>query len=108
MTNYCFDDTVKATIAQEADMLIGAENKEDAIQEAYLAILDECPITVVDACACAKRAIIRQRNRVRKIYKHEIQYREIDYDQEIGDQITGIDERTGLYTTKGEPRRQWA
>ena len=68
---FYFDTKVQETIGNEIKRVMGRENKEDAIQEAYVAITDESPLTVEDACNCASRAIHRYRDKISKISKHE-------------------------------------
>ena len=69
--SFYFDPKVQAAIDTQLKRIMGSENKEDAIQEAYLAIADESPLTVDDACNCVDRAMQRYRKRISKISKHE-------------------------------------
>jgi hypothetical protein len=68
---FYFDTKVQETIQKEIARVMGQYNKEDAIQEAYVAITDESPLTVEDACSCASRAIHRFRDKISRISKHE-------------------------------------
>jgi len=67
MQSMYFDKAVQEQIKKSLVMIKGNENKEDATQEAYLAIKDESPLTIEDACACVRRAIERFRWQIRKI-----------------------------------------
>lgn len=61
---FYFDPVVQLAMDREIVQIMGSENRDDAKQEAYAAIADEQPLTVEDACLCAKRAIGRYRKRI--------------------------------------------
>jgi hypothetical protein len=69
---FYFDPVVQTAINNALKRIMGHENKEDARQDAYLAIADESPITIEDACACAVRAICRSNNRLRAESKRSL------------------------------------
>lgn len=57
---------IQDAIKSQVKRIRGIENREDATQEAYHAIIDEGPITIEDAIACVTRAIERYRWHVRR------------------------------------------
>lgn len=59
-----FDPDVQGAICQGVTKIRGAENQDDARQEAYYAIADEGPINKEDAISCAARAIEKYRKRL--------------------------------------------
>jgi hypothetical protein len=71
---FYFDPIVQNTINIELKHIKGSENKDDARQEAYHEIADCGPLTVEDACDCAKRAINTYRQRLGRQSKRELEY----------------------------------
>lgn len=74
MPQYYFDKQVQETIKAALSFIHGREHKEDAEMAAYEALACEQPISPDDACDCARQAIERYKNRVRKIARHEVEY----------------------------------
>ena len=68
---FYFDPLVQLAMEKAIGQVKGAENKDDARQEAYTAIADSCPLTVEDACTCAVNAIYAYRNRIIRQYHRE-------------------------------------
>jgi hypothetical protein len=71
---FYFDPKVQNVINIELKHIKGQENKDDARQDAYHEIADTGPITVEDACACARRAINTFRQRLGRTSKREREY----------------------------------
>jgi hypothetical protein len=90
---FYFDPIVQLAMNREIDQVMGCENKDDARQQAYLAIADESPLTVEDACICARRAIDRYKKGIIKRSKIEISFDELDpriYQSYYGDDCDSI------------------
>lgn len=89
--SFYFNTSVQSSIQKELKRVMGIYNKEDATQEAYVAITNENPLTSEDACNCVVRAIHRYRDRISKIDKREYQY--VDdwmYKDEKGNRVPRI------------------
>jgi hypothetical protein len=71
---FYFDPIVQDTINIELKHIKGSENKDDARQDAYHEIADIGPLTVEDACECARKAIHRFRMRLGRKSKRELLY----------------------------------
>ena len=94
---YYFDPCVHLAMEEEIERVQHIEDKDDARQEAYLAIADESPLTVEDAIACVKRAVGRYRKRLLRYESRVIRYSDSGrYCSEDGEPICSDDIRGRL------------
>lgn len=64
MQDLYFDPDVQTEISKHLSGVKGSENKDDARQEAYLALSEECPVNTIEAIQCVRKAIDRFRKRL--------------------------------------------
>lgn len=65
------NEKVQTAIKSGIAKIRGTENREDAMQEAYCSIANECPIDIDDAVSCVSNAIERYRGRLRRESRKE-------------------------------------
>jgi hypothetical protein len=71
------DKHYQVALANALASIRGIEHKEDAESAAIVALLEQEPITMDDCIDTMRKAVERQRNRIRKIARNETSIEEL-------------------------------